>query len=1832
MSVSDGPPPSSASSSSASAPKKPEPPTTAAIVELPAVAECLEEVEHTVAEGETIETIAHKYGIYHLDVLLRHNADLFPSKKFQVALGKAQAAPEHEEVDYGHPVTLEVGKKLKIPPRTVWMKRETGKQHVFRLRSFQAPPAVPRETARRMAMELTLRAYLSIEKAHAKSLKSNIAHKISGKLRYQKMRMGASVGVTGVQWGVTLAVGMLTGATLANPLTLPVIIGIAAGGYTIKKLVTAIMEHGKRKELEQYWKDEDLYKVVEKGPDGTDRTVLARPSIDHLRFHEKGKGLFWREPLTADEQDARRAEHQGDELAENAELTLRRAVVHMRKAWEFVHEDLQDETLGHLYGKSQLERVLKNHEGKTKADAVGFGSCAEMVEEVKHAMRFMHEVDKFKNYLLPSLSFLIFFIDAYTEALDNFTQYRKSLEDPILEFMRSEDHAFCSTGGEDVWKDARFKCMRRSMTGAERDKIWKAYISPITGLATSSADERDRAAKDTGLVGLCIKTTRERLAGIARDIQRSIQENKAWCDRYSVESPAPRYELFKRDLLERYDHPSRWEKLKHKVENYDMRRSKAEKGSDFLTDMFEVAGTLLAGPYIGDAFNAPLSATGSMWAEYGLSMGKSASKAAATTGAGLVVITYNKTTGAGKGRGYERKSELLPLNKERWEHASDQACDDATGKKAKEGAINVDVLFKSIARHYVNANDQFKAFVEKYAGDGDEAVQLTSCRECYVYAKDLYSIHHEIDKMERHLLALLSFTGELVYQAYKLNLHEKEVRDFFELHVKEWVQPSDEKRPGDVEAAPSASASSSSTPAKKDKHANCPKDKVCYGPRSAASLAQWRLPRKRLDGARQLERSVSIALDAEKVHAGVPVKVKVKTDRAIGRIMKDPAKGYLTHDEASEERLADVEVRDETTVKVTFTKHGPGQALVFVPEEQCFADPQGSKLMVDVLPCEVKVSLAPAGPYLQGDKVTALVVVEPKIPDLKAKVKVSCAHLEPPEQTVELHHDQEVTFTAKDTGTNRLTLGVDAMCKLAAVSGERDVHVDRRLARIESITPAQPAVGDTVKVRVKVQPPYGILDPKAKVTIADDCNGAMIEKKVVLELHSDAEAEVKIKAAVAGNLVLESPTRVQTGTDGASIECRPVERRSKIGQVKATLGTGDVLEVPVTIEPPLGMMQAKARVKVACSEQGLFELPAEPTQLHASSTIKLKALKAGRGTITLEKVEGGLCSPFGDSKVVEVTGRIAQIASVGGGPFHAGGKAKVNIRLQPALGAFDPKAKVKLQGVPKKLFKDEKVYEVQLHESIDVAVELGAPVAAGKVELVKVDGGLCDVNAAQVDLPVQGRVASITKVEPEDAAHSAGDKVTVHVKIEPPFGTFEQKATVTIKGDDGLIDDTTLSMHASNTAEVELKKAVDAGKLYLAAAEGAPVFADAGKADLGPVGKRVAKFGTVKPDGPYYAGQKLKAQVLLEPRLPRALSGQGKVKVTGTNGILAAPITVSLNADTEVELELKNPTSAEPAQIKLETVEGGRCEASGTLSVPLKQRTVRIAALDDGPYTVGRKVKVKVLCEQVQGVTFSEKAQVKLKGAALKQEVTGALASDLTLEVVLAAEPGADKLIELEAVRLCAVSDVPEDKQRSLELIAHTAKMGPLTPAKDSYAVGEKVSIPITVAPRLGGVTDPKAKLKLTAAFLDAPVLVALHESTTVELTFTKPGRGNLTLEKADGCPEACVISAVEAEKQRALVVTNRIVEATIEGDLVVGKRARVRLTLTPSLGITADKARVKVSSPGFKDPAGYTAELRADTTVDVTLGTAGSHTITLEGLRGCEPSARVCSFQVRGA
>ncbi|MCP4684485.1 MAG: hypothetical protein GY867_03455, partial [bacterium] len=312
---------------------------------------------------------------------------------------------------------------------------------------------------------------------------------------------------------------------------------------------------------------------------------------------------YWREPLAAD-----------------ANLCIRPASVHLRKARYALTEEM-----GGFFKaidpevKDHYELIDLKKDDKRFKNYRDLERCDHYIRHAKPAMRYLHEVDKTRNYLLPALNLCAFCLDEFASMSAEWHRRQEIVESAINRFQKKNDHKQCGRFRfpKEIFYTSKVKALKSFIRFSnkhcyaknKRPDLYLYHGQP--GEATGSG-KKTSGDKSSGKSGspqptmLDVAEIRGMLAEYAVDFQNRIKHDKLRVSGVQNPGTTPpetqRSEKFLADVARIYDKPGYKSQFSHRLTNYNMSTTKFEKVSCFLDHGYTITTTALAGGILPSVF------------------------------------------------------------------------------------------------------------------------------------------------------------------------------------------------------------------------------------------------------------------------------------------------------------------------------------------------------------------------------------------------------------------------------------------------------------------------------------------------------------------------------------------------------------------------------------------------------------------------------------------------------------------------------------------------------------------------------------------------------------------------------------------------------------------------------------------------------------------------------------------------------------------------------------------------------------------------------------------------------------------------------------------------------------------------------------------------------------------------------------------------------------------------------------------------------------------------------------------------------------------------------
>ncbi len=803
----------------------------------------------------------------------------------------------------------EARRRKKKPPRPPRTKTRSNISNVFKRPRSDADA----EDRAKYILVAARPAFKGVHKAH-----NGLLAKIKGGGRYHSVnyskksltrkavKAAPGLAATGASITITI-IGLATAATPAGWIMIP----IGLGALAVTKGLEAFFRHQDYKKRKVYY-EREMYCTEageQKGKETYDkekkkakgkwyRRLLVKLTPKKLETYTRVKDDIWQYK-----------EFWREQLMRDANHCIRPAVVHLRKARLILSEQLGgffkaiDPNAEDLYGiigmkdvdngskksKSKQEKTVTKpteeevealEEGKLEKpiefeDYCELERCDQYIKHAKPAMRYLHELDKFRNYLLPSLNMCVFCLDEFVSMSREWNTRQELVEDAINRFQKKSKHGKCGRFKrvKDVLTPGKLKSFLKSLIHFksecyDENKQPDLYLYHGQPGESTGSGKKTSGDKSSGKSGsprpktLDIQKLKEMQTEHATAFQEAIQFDKLRVGGVKNPGTTPpgtqRAEKFLADVAKTYEKPGYLDQLTHRIKNYNMSTTKFEKFSCFVDHGFSITTKAIAGGIIPSIYKWASKGAGvavNKVVKFSLLATEKVGKAVADKVKKAVDSKQAKDSGkaddyytfADGSNPYILESDVLKTLKNELsvdtpikrivameykiyedefaeiKQELDEKLDkgeideDAhaqgmaelnhvfygvkkekvkrqvqrSGKAAKKAAIGVERTFKQLDYHYKKARNYVKLFheIDAMAEKRKELkIELRSCNQCYRYANVLYEFHHELEKMERYLMASISAVAQLSEEAVTYGDYTGAIWQVFDGCTGEWIR------------------------------------------------------------------------------------------------------------------------------------------------------------------------------------------------------------------------------------------------------------------------------------------------------------------------------------------------------------------------------------------------------------------------------------------------------------------------------------------------------------------------------------------------------------------------------------------------------------------------------------------------------------------------------------------------------------------------------------------------------------------------------------------------------------------------------------------------------------------------------------------------------------------------------------------------------------------------------------------------------------------------------------------------------------------------------------
>jgi hypothetical protein len=428
------------------------------------------------------------------------------------------------------------------------------------------------------------------------------------------------------------------------------------------------------------------------------------------------------------------------------------------------------------------------------ANETEYVTCEEVINHVKAVARFIHHGDKVRNYTLPVLDMLIFYIGQYVEIAQKWNAFERDFQQQLLAWFKAHPE-MCTTGNDKECCYAPFTGLFASATAtAPRKRVPEARSVPLPGLAGRAQYARESDAPAAATLGELLegmKAAREKL--VAGMHQSEVATWNYSAERPKTAHPAPtnarehmqkaRVEALLDAVWKEVDRPGYFARAQRRVGHWYTRHNKSEK-------LGAVVGELLG---IGSIF-LPAIKGASTLTDIGKSAISASVSATATLGDKIGLNIMKKELG-------DARIDTGLLDP----HVVDaKAAEDMRGTGS-----TVSKLMPKLMLHFGKAAEAIKTL------EGHKK-EITSCSAAMGYCLEVAEIVYQMDKVGRYAGPCIGMADVLVNQCVTWTGQEAEIWRDMEAYVGEWVRDD-------------------------EVHATCrDQGKKCYGAKHHRAGTNWR--------------------------------------------------------------------------------------------------------------------------------------------------------------------------------------------------------------------------------------------------------------------------------------------------------------------------------------------------------------------------------------------------------------------------------------------------------------------------------------------------------------------------------------------------------------------------------------------------------------------------------------------------------------------------------------------------------------------------------------------------------------------------------------------------------------------------------------------------------------------------------------------------------------------------------------------------------------------------------------------------------------------------------
>jgi hypothetical protein len=254
------------------------------------------------------------------------------------------------------------------------------------------------------------------------------------------------------------------------------------------------------------------------------------------------------------------------------------------------------------------------------------------------------------------------------------------------------------------------------------------------------------------------KATKSNPAEQPRDI---VINQKVERDKWDSDDAAlKRFDFLKKELADRYDNPSVGRRIRHKFAHYSNQKSKGEKFCDALGVGLDLGVGVFGGFYLAEHLKTIQADQIGGWIAEKVVSGTESVVPTVLNGPALI-LTTNQAVRAR--RLFDIGGDPNQVMQVRLQTAAQEILQSGeTRTSLKSAAIATDLLFKKVVEHYLEAIEWLVGVGKSKERIIPDKLELGTCNDVHAILTAFYEFHHQVDKMERYLVAALTLCARLV--------------------------------------------------------------------------------------------------------------------------------------------------------------------------------------------------------------------------------------------------------------------------------------------------------------------------------------------------------------------------------------------------------------------------------------------------------------------------------------------------------------------------------------------------------------------------------------------------------------------------------------------------------------------------------------------------------------------------------------------------------------------------------------------------------------------------------------------------------------------------------------------------------------------------------------------------------------------------------------------------------------------------------------------------------------------------------------------------------------